>query len=79
VYSELNYGTTFKIYLPRLLMAGHQPEQVSPVRHLSGGGETILLVEDEPAVRELAVKVLRRTAKKRCNWLKRIKAKSISY
>jgi len=60
VYSELNYGTTFKIYLPRLLMAGHQPEQLSPVRRLSGGGETILLVEDEPAVRELAVKVLRR-------------------
>ncbi|MBE7470085.1 MAG: response regulator [Anaerolineales bacterium] len=60
VYSELNYGTIFKIYLPRLLRAGHQPEQVSPVRRLSGGGETILLVEDEPAVRELAVKVLRR-------------------
>ncbi len=60
VYSELNYGTTFKIYLPRLLLAGQQRSQAPTVQHLPGGGETILLVEDEPAVRELTAKVLRR-------------------
>lgn len=60
VYSELDYGSTFKIYLPRLMMTGQQRSQTPAVQHLSGGGETILLVEDEPAVRELAARLLRR-------------------
>lgn len=51
VQSEPNQGTTFKIYLPQANETGytHQPEEPLP----SGGGcETILLVEDEAAVRE---------------------------
>ncbi|MEW6545018.1 MAG: PAS domain-containing protein [Nitrospirota bacterium] len=53
VYSEPGRGTTFKIYLPRV------NEEVSPihekpsVRVIPRGTETILLVEDEPAIREL--------------------------
>ncbi|MBA3554013.1 MAG: PAS domain S-box protein, partial [Gemmatimonadales bacterium] len=57
VYSELGRGTTFKIYLPRA-----SGQAVAPEAELSvtapGGHETILLVEDEPAVRALAQRVL---------------------
>jgi PAS domain S-box-containing protein len=59
VYSELGKGTTFKVYLPRVKDAVQDlsaPETlVSTARK---GHETILLVEDEPAVRELARMVL---------------------
>ena len=58
VYSEPNQGTTFKIYLPRV----DQPAEVtSPDRRpaqISRGTETILLVEDDPQLRELSSSVL---------------------
>lgn len=60
VYSEPGYGTTVKIYLPRLVTKDDQPGQAQPAKQLPRGGETILVVEDEPAVRELAARVLRR-------------------
>jgi PAS domain S-box-containing protein len=58
VYSELNSGTTFKIYLPR---ADAVPEAAgdTETKRLPVGAESILVVEDEPAVRELAVLILR--------------------
>jgi two-component system cell cycle sensor histidine kinase/response regulator CckA len=58
VYSEPGKGTTFKIYLPRVeepLDAASAPADSTGVR---GGDETVLLVEDEPAVRELASLIL---------------------
>jgi PAS domain S-box-containing protein len=58
VYSEVGYGTTIKIYLPRVYQAAEvRPpvdEQVVP-----WGTETVLLVEDELAVRVFAARVLR--------------------
>jgi DNA-binding response OmpR family regulator/signal transduction histidine kinase len=60
VYSEPGNGTTFKVYLPTVeqdpesLEAGAEREE-PPV----GGGETVLLVEDDDAVRDLAGGVLR--------------------
>jgi PAS domain S-box-containing protein len=54
VYSEPGRGSSFKIYLPRVEQA---PEELPAVKVASGeqkGTETILLVEDEPQVRELA-------------------------
>ena len=58
VYSELGQGTTFKIYFPRDFSP--QPaERVAPrpaVR--STGTETILLVEDDEAVRAVARRIL---------------------
>ncbi|MGA8034506.1 MAG: CHASE4 domain-containing protein [Candidatus Acidiferrales bacterium] len=59
VYSELQHGTTFKVYLPRVaataekLVAEKQPVAPSP------GTETILFVEDEENVRELVSEYLK--------------------
>lgn len=57
VYSEVGIGTTFKVYLP---VGESLPEEmVSPaVLEVSGGGETILLAEDEETVLFLAVELL---------------------
>ena len=58
VYSELGQGTTFKIYLPRI----EETAELVTARHsLTGllqGSETILLVEDDPQVRDLASAIL---------------------
>ncbi|MCS7260253.1 MAG: ATP-binding protein, partial [Anaerolineae bacterium] len=60
VYSEPGVGTTFKIYLPRL----REDEQVvardETVERPCDGRETILLVEDDPSVRDLTELILRR-------------------
>ena len=55
VYSEPGKGTTFKVYLPRIDQAVEviAPTHV-PVDELSRGSETILLAEDEEAVRSFA-------------------------
>ena len=59
MYSEPGCGTTFKIYLPRV--DAELDEEIAPVAVTGHGGEeTILLVEDEDAVREVASRVLRR-------------------
>jgi CheY-like chemotaxis protein len=59
VYSEPQHGTTFKIYFPRVAQAAESTD----IPLATGGGpkghETILLVEDETAVRELATDILR--------------------
>jgi PAS domain S-box-containing protein len=58
LYSEPGEGTAFKIYLPRTT---ETPEAVSNAPRKTvqpGGSETILLVEDEPAVRALAAQTL---------------------
>ena len=52
VYSELSMGTVFKIYLP-IAKAAAAKESATHIQHQSPhGSETILLVEDEPAVRQ---------------------------
>ena len=58
VYSELNSGTTFKIYLPRT-DAALEPVSTVDSKPLPRGTEAILVVEDDPAVRRLAVIILR--------------------
>jgi two-component system cell cycle sensor histidine kinase/response regulator CckA len=57
VYSEPGRGTSFKVYLPRVLDGENSvaPEAKHPP---VGGAETVLLVEDEEAVRRLARLVL---------------------
>ncbi len=58
VYSEQNIGTTFRIYLP----AAVNPEEVGPEQDAPeaprGAGELILVVDDEPAIREITRQTL---------------------
>jgi PAS domain S-box-containing protein len=60
VYSELDEGTTVKIYLPRYVGADEQVEAAEPARAANGaiGTETILVVEDDEALRSYTVETL---------------------
>jgi PAS domain S-box-containing protein len=60
VYSEPGKGTTFKLYFPRVVdpLDDSTADEADPPIAL--GGETILVVEDEGAVRELTVRILQR-------------------
>ncbi len=58
VDSTLGHGTTFRVYLPRVESAPEPAEAAAVERLAKGGGETLLLVEDEPSVRGLARSIL---------------------
>jgi CheY-like chemotaxis protein len=60
IYSEVGKGTTFKLYLPRLLGEAEEDEAIPGLTglHAAEAGETVLVVEDEPVVRGLIVEVL---------------------
>jgi two-component system, cell cycle sensor histidine kinase and response regulator CckA len=59
VSSELTVGTSFHIYLPASDKKVEGPaEKPAPKPTVKGGHETILLVEDEPVLRELARVIL---------------------
>jgi two-component system cell cycle sensor histidine kinase/response regulator CckA len=59
VYSEIGKGTTFKIYLPRVV---EETDRAPIVRQLESlrGTETILVAEDDDQVRKLAARALTR-------------------
>jgi PAS domain S-box-containing protein len=59
VYSEPHQGTTFKIYLPRVRgVAEAMPTHADEGPTMPRGAETVLLVEDDTAVRALVARVL---------------------
>jgi PAS domain S-box-containing protein len=58
VASEVGQGTTFAIYLPRSTQPPEPPTASVASSPRARGAETILLVEDEAAVRRLTVKAL---------------------
>ncbi len=58
VYSELGQGTTFKIYLPQIEEPIESAQGRSALAPPLRGVETVLLVEDEDAVRDLARDIL---------------------
>ncbi|NUQ92913.1 MAG: response regulator [Gemmatimonadaceae bacterium] len=58
VYSEPGKGATFKIYFPRLAEETQAHGEERDVAPPPGGTETVLLVEDEDAVRRLARRIL---------------------
>ena len=61
VYSELGLGTTFKVYLPRVEAVSSEARVAKPAEPCPGGGETLLLVEDEASVRRASGQFLARS------------------
>jgi len=59
IYSEPGIGTTVTILLPATDQ-GVRAEPVPEQQPGSGGGETIMIVEDEPAMREVTRRILSR-------------------
>ena len=61
LYSNLNKGTKFYIYLPAVSeKEDEEKKQAVLIRNLKGSGEKILIVEDEQEVLKIAVKALLR-------------------
>jgi CheY-like chemotaxis protein len=60
VYSEPGQGATFKLYFPRVADPAEDAAAEVADPPVSVGGETILVVEDDQAVRELTVRTLQR-------------------
>jgi two-component system, cell cycle sensor histidine kinase and response regulator CckA len=58
VYSEPGRGATFKIYLPKVEPSASESGQGKAAESPAKGHETILLVEDEPALRAMVRSVL---------------------
>lgn len=57
IYSEVGAGTTVKLYFPRKL-ASEDALISAPSGEVKGGEETVLVVEDDDEVREVAVSML---------------------
>jgi two-component system cell cycle sensor histidine kinase/response regulator CckA len=60
VESEKGLGTTFRVYLPRVEEAAERATERPALARPSTGTETVLVTEDEPAVRVLVRRVLDR-------------------
>jgi CheY-like chemotaxis protein len=58
VHSELGKGTTFTIYLPRQVAKAEHIRKESPTAPAARGRETVLLVEDEPAILNMITRML---------------------
>ncbi|MCK9894503.1 PAS domain-containing sensor histidine kinase [Frankia sp. AgB32] len=58
VDSAPHAGSTFRVYLAAVAAVADQRRPDLGAEHLAGGDETILLVEDDPAVRELTERIL---------------------
>jgi signal transduction histidine kinase/CheY-like chemotaxis protein len=57
IYSEVGHGTTMKIYMPRTVHAEDTLADMN-MAPAEGGTETVLVVEDDDAVRETSVALL---------------------
>jgi CheY-like chemotaxis protein len=56
-YSELDHGTTFKVYFPALV-EGMTIDEAAPAVIARGGSETILIADDEEMVLDLGSRIL---------------------
>jgi len=60
VYSELGHGTTFRVYLPVVYDKADKLTNTKTRADIPEGTETVLVVEDEDLVRNIAIKILKR-------------------
>jgi signal transduction histidine kinase len=60
VYSEPGMGTTFRAFFPPAHEHALPPAETPAAEAIKGRGETVLVVEDEPAVRQITARILRR-------------------
>ncbi len=58
IYSELGHGTTVKLYFPRVHTAKSPAAGATAKEGVQKGTETILVVEDNPDVRDIAMTLL---------------------
>ena len=58
IYSEVGKGTTMCLYLPRYIGEMEDEDDVEETYVDSGAGETVLVIDDEPAVRMLVTEIL---------------------
>ncbi|WP_372241467.1 ATP-binding protein [Pseudomonas sp. RGB] len=60
IHSEVGKGTTVSLFLPRFVGEMQAPEYLNPaLTPYANAGETVLIVEDDPAVRVLVSAVLK--------------------
>lgn len=59
IYTEIGKGTTMCLYLPRHHGTAENKDPVSTPLSEHGGGETVLVIDDEPPIRALIVEILR--------------------
>lgn len=59
VSSTPGIGSIFRVYLPAMKRGATTEARALPVAPVIGGNETILVVEDEPALRDLVKEILR--------------------
>jgi PAS domain S-box-containing protein len=59
LYSEIGVGTTFRLYLPRDASAAERSGPIAAEAAPKGNGETVLVVEDNDALRRLVLRQLR--------------------
>ncbi len=64
VISEEGRGTTVKLFLPRAQPSGDASGEEAPLASPRGQGETVLLIEDDPALRVIAEQMLRKNGYK---------------
>jgi len=58
--SEVGQGTSFKIYLPAIAAAESIATAETPLEQLRGRGQRLLIVDDEPAIRDVFKNILSR-------------------
>ncbi|GAA4968833.1 PAS domain S-box protein [Actinoplanes utahensis] len=58
VYSELDIGTTFRIYLPQVTAPTTTATATSRQEPPPGDGRTVLIVEDEPALARVVARIV---------------------
>lgn len=58
VTTELEKGTTFQVFIPPTTAASDNHVKANTASQVQGGGETVLFVDDEEAIRSLAQRIL---------------------